>query len=81
MFFIENDNRRIGGDRNYDRNDGVREPQRDDRKYGDRRDMHRDGRNQGKSYGNEESQRNKTPPPMKKIEEAKVPVSKNYNIY
>ena len=65
---IENQTRRIGGDKHYDRHDGGRDPQND------RRAIARDGKHEGRRYGNEESRRDKTPP-MKKFEETKAPVS------
>ena len=64
---IENPTRRIGGDKQYERHDG-REPQND------RRATARDGKHEGRRYGNEESRRDKTPP-LKKFEETKAPVS------
>ena len=75
---IDNDNRRISGERNYD---GGREPHRHDRKDGDRKGMPRGGRQEPKRQGSEEIRRDKTPPPMKKFEEAKVPVSLNFTFY
>lgn len=75
LILIDNDNRGTVGERNYDGKDGGREPQRDDRKYGDRKGIPRDGRPEAKSHGSDEGRRDKSPPPMKKIEETKVPVS------
>ena len=37
--------------------------------------MPRDGRHEAKRQGSEENKRDKSPPTMKKFEEAKVPVS------
>ena len=78
LILTDNDNRRTGGERNYD---SGRQPHRDDKKYGDRKGMPRDGRQEPKREGSEEIRRDKTPPPMKKFEEAKIPVSFNFSFY
>ena len=72
---FSDDNRRSSGSRDYDRREGGgRDRQRD----GDRKVIARDNRNDGGKSGNErgsETRRDKSPPPMKKYEEAKAPVS------
>ena len=65
----------IGGDRNYDRRDDGRDRRRDDRRDGDRNQSSRDNRQDGRKQGHEETRRNKSPPPMKKVDETKAPVS------
>ena len=74
---IDYDNRRTGGDRNFDRRNGPRDRQTDDKRDIDRRGITRDNRND-KKPGSDENRRDTTPPPMKKFEEAKVPVSIRY---
>ena len=74
---IDYDNRRTGGDRNFDKRDGPRDRQTEDKRDTDRRGITRDNRND-KKPGNDENRRDTTPPPMKKFEEAKVPVSIRY---
>jgi len=61
------------GERNYDRRDDGRDRRRDDRRDGDRNQGSRDNRHDGRRHGNEESRKNKSPPPMKKIDETKAP--------
>ena len=77
FLFIENDNRRGGGGRDYERRDGGgRDRRRDnDKKDSDRRGMTRDNPNDTRKYGHEDTRRDKSPPLVKKYEEAKVPVS------
>merc|ERR1712226_1109098 len=62
-----------GGDRNYDRRDDGRDRRRDDRRDGDRNQSSRDNRQDGRKQGHEETRRNKSPPPMKKVDETKAP--------
>ena len=65
-----------GGDRNYDRRDDGRDRRRDDRRDGDRHhDRNRDNRQDGRRQGHDDNRRNKSPPPMKKVDEQKAPVS------
>merc|ERR1712150_155167 len=45
----------------------------DDRRDGDRNQGSRDNRHDGRRHGHEESRKNKSPPPMKKIDETKAP--------
>ena len=75
LFFCSDDNRASGGGRDYDRREGGgRDRQRD----GDRRAITRDNRPEARRSGNErgsENRREKSPPPLKKFEEAKAPVS------
>ena len=63
------------GERNYDRRDDGRDRRRDDRRDGDRNQGSRDNRHDGRRHGHEESRKNKSPPPMKKIDETKAPVN------
>ena len=74
---VDYDNRRAGGDRNFDRRDGPRDRHTDDKRDTDRKGITRDHRND-KKPGSDENRRDTTPPPMKKFEEAKVPVSIRY---
>ena len=65
-----------GGDRQYDRRDDGRDRRRDDRRDGDRHhDRNRDNRHDGGRQGHNDNRRNRTPPPMKKVDEQKAPVS------
>ena len=64
----------IGGDRNYDRRDDGRDRRRDDRRDGDRHHGNRDNRQDGRRHGHDDNKRNRTPPPMKKVEESRAPV-------
>ena len=65
------------GDRNYDRRDDRRDDRRrDDRRDGDRHHGGRDNRQDGRRQGHDDNKRNRTPPPMKKVEESKAPVRK-----
>jgi len=67
-------NRGGGGDRNYDRRDDGRDRRRDDRRDGDRHhDRNRDNRQDGRRQGHDDNRRNKSPPPMKKVDEQKAP--------
>merc|ERR1712156_1272036 len=62
------------GDRNYDRRDDRRDDRRrDDRRDGDRHHGGRDNRQDGRRQGHDDNKRNRTPPPMKKVEESKAP--------
>ena len=71
------------GDRNYDRRDDRRDDRRkDDRRDGDRHHGGRDNRQDGRRQGHDDNKRNRTPPPMKKVEESKAPVRKlNYFLF
>jgi len=47
---------------------------RDDRRDGDRHhDRNRDNRHDGRRQGHDDNRRNRTPPPMKKVDEQKAP--------